>query len=258
MCLIFLSLKNHPAYKLVIAANRDEFYNRKTAPVRFWEDQPNIIGGRDLEAEGSWMAMNTTGKIALVTNYRDPAHINPKAPSRGKLVSDFLSNDLSPEAYLRELEPHAKEYNGFNLLVGQVDEWWYLSNYKTGIQKLESGIYGLSNHLLETPWPKVTRGMKIFPKLVEYESLPEEFFKMLSNEQQAEDQMLPDTGIGVERERALSPMFIKTRGYGTRCSTVLMIDNENHVQYYERTYNVETFAYHTRGYRFDFTSPQAS
>jgi uncharacterized protein with NRDE domain len=258
MCLVFISLNSHPYYKVIVAANRDEFYNRKTAPAAFWKDQPEIIGGRDLEAEGSWMAMNTNGKIALVTNYRDPAHINPKAPSRGKLVSDFLSGDVSPEAYLHKLEPLSKEFNGFNLLVGHIDEWWYLSNYKTGIQKLESGIYGLSNRLLDTPWPKLSSGKKMFSRLVELESPPEEFFKMLSDEQQAEDQMLPDTGIGLERERALSSRFIKTKGYGTRCSTVLFIDKENCVQYYERTYNVETFRYHTQGYRFDITSPQAS
>jgi uncharacterized protein with NRDE domain len=205
------------------------------------------------------MAMNTNGKIALVTNYRDPAHINPKAPSRGKLVSDFLSGNKSPEQYLRELEPAANQYNGFNLLVGQLDEWWYLSNYKTGIQKLEPGIYGLSNHLLDTAWPKVVRGKQNFLRVLEYDKLPEELFRMLYDEQRAEDQVLPDTGIGLERERALSSMFIKTKGYGTRCSTVLLIDKEDRVQYYERSYNIETFGYSTRGYRFNVaTSPQAS
>lgn len=259
MCLVFISINSHPQYKVIVAANRDEFYERKTAPAAFWKDQPEIVGGRDQEAAGTWMAMNTSGKISLVTNYRDPAHINPKAPSRGKLVSDFLSGNKTAEQYLHELEPIANQYNGFNLLVGNLDEWWYLSNYKTGIQKLEPGIYGLSNHLLDTAWPKVVRGKQNFLRVLEYDVLPEELFKMLYDEQRAEDQALPNTGIGLERERALSSMFIKTKGYGTRCSTVLLIDKEDRVQYYERTYNVETFEYCTRGYRFNITtSPQAS
>ena len=259
VCLVFVSLNSHSQYKVIVASNRDEFYERKTAPAAFWEDQPEIVGGRDLEATGTLMAMNTNGKIALVTNFRDPAHINPKAPSRGKLVSDFLSGDKKPQAYLKDLEPSAKLYNGFNLLVGCLDEWWYLSNYKTGIQKLESGVYGLSNHLLDTPWPKVVRGKQKFIQLIEFDVKPDDLFAMLYDEQRAEDQMLPETGIGLERERALSSMFIKTKGYGTRCSTVVLIDKEDRVQYYERTYNLETFKYSTRGYQFNIpTSPQAS
>lgn len=259
MCLVFISLNNHPQYKVIVAANRDEFYERKTMPAAFWKDQPEIVGGRDMQATGTWMAMNTNGKIALVTNYRDPANINPKAPSRGKLVSDFLEGNKNPQQYLQELESKANQYNGFNLLVGHLDEWWYLSNYKTGIQKLEPGIYGLSNRLLDTAWPKVVRGKQKFLSVIEYDVLPEELFSMLKDEQRAEDQILPDTGVGLERERALSSMFIKTKGYGTRCSTVLLVDKEDRVQYYERTYNLETFEYSTRGYRFDVaTSPQVS
>ncbi|MCW5910076.1 MAG: NRDE family protein [Cyclobacteriaceae bacterium] len=246
-------------YKVIVAANRDEFYDRKTAPAAFWKDQPEILGGRDLEAAGTWMAMNTTGKISLVTNYRDPAHINTKASSRGKLVSDFLMSDKLPEAYLRELEPQAKLYNGFNLLAGQLDEWWYLSNYQTGIQKLEAGVYGISNHLLDTPWPKVIQGKEKFSKLLELRIWPEDLFGILYDEQRAEDHTLPDTGIGIEWERALSSMFIKTKGYGTRCSTVLLIDRENRVQFYERSFNIETFSYSARGFRFNvITSPRAS
>jgi len=259
VCLVFLALNKHSQYKVIVAANRDEFYARNTAPAAFWKDNAGILGGRDLEAAGTWMAMNTNGKISLVTNYRDPHNINPNAPSRGKLVTDYLTGDISPEAYLLNIEPSAKRYNGFNLLVGQLDNWWYLSNHKAGIQKLESGIYGLSNHVLDTAWPKVTLGKQNFSRMLEYDVWPEELFKMLYNEQRAEDIKLPDTGIGLERERALSPMFIKTKGYGTRCSTVLLIDNENHVQYYERTYDVSTFSYSTKGFTFDIvTSPQAS
>jgi len=251
MCLIFLSLNNHPNYKLIVAANRDEFYVRKTAPAHFWEDNPNILGGRDLQASGTWMAMNKNGKISLVTNYRDPAHINPIAPSRGQLVTDFLFNNDSPEEYLKKVHAHASEYNGFNLLAGNPDELFYLSNYKSGIQKLESGIYGLSNHLLDTPWPKVELGKDKFSSAISTPVVePDVLFEMLYDEQRAEDSLLPDTGIGLERERALSSMFIKTNGYGTRCSTVVLIDRQNNVLYSERTYNVATFEHNTLSFQF--------
>jgi len=251
MCLIFLSLNNHPDYKLIIAANRDEFYARNTAPAHFWEDNPNILGGRDLQAAGTWMAMNKNGKISLVTNYRDPAHISPTAPSRGQLVSDFLINKDSPEEYLQKVQVHASEYNGFNLLTGNQDELFYLSNYKSGSQKLESGIYGLSNHLLDTPWPKVELGKDKFCSAISKPVVePRVLFEMLYHEKRAEDKFLPDTGIGLERERALSSMFIKTNGYGTRCSTVVLIDRQNNVLYSERTYNVATFEHNTQSFQF--------
>jgi uncharacterized protein with NRDE domain len=252
MCLIFLSLNQHPSYKLIIAANRDEFYARKTAPAHFWEDYPRILGGRDLEASGTWMAMNKNGKISLVTNYRDPANINLNAPSRGQLVSDFLVNGDTPEEYLTKVSQRAAQYNGFNLLTGYPDALWYLSNYGQGIQKLESGVYGLSNHLLDTPWPKVLRGKEKFSNAIRDSVLePGTLFELLYDEQRAEDQLLPDTGIGLDRERALSSMFIKTNGYGTRCSTVILISHDNQVLFSERVYDLDTFAYKTN--RFQFT-----
>ena len=137
MCLIFLSLNDHPTYKLIVAANRDEFYNRKTAAASYWQDHPTLLGGRDLEASGTWMGMTTSGKISMLTNYRDPQNINPTAPSRGKLVSDFLIEDISADEYLCRIEPQGKKYNGFNLINGTVDELCYYSNYTEGIQKIK-------------------------------------------------------------------------------------------------------------------------
>lgn len=252
MCLIFLALNHHPTYKLIVAANRDEFYARKTAPAHFWDDYPHILGGRDLEAAGTWMAMNKNGKISLVTNYRDPVNINPNAPSRGQLVSDFLVNGDTPEEYLNRVSQRATQYNGFNLLAGYPDALWYLSNYKQGIQKLESGVYGLSNHLLDTPWPKVHRGKEKFGSAISESDIePDTLFELLYDEQRAEDKLLPDTGIGLDRERALSSMFIKTNGYGTRCSTVILVSHDNQVLFSERVYDLDTFAHQTN--RFQFT-----
>ena len=230
MCLIFLSILEHPTFKLIIAANRDEFYSRKTAPAAYWPDHPDILGGRDLEAQGTWLGMTRTGKISLLTNYRDPANINPSAPSRGRLVADYLEQNVSAENYLLTIEKKARQYNGFNLIAGDVDQLWFLSNYLPGVKKINEGLAGLSNHLLNTPWPKVEHGKEKLKILLRNSTLhPEMLFEFLCDGQQAPDDKLPDTGIGLERERALSSMFIKSPGYGSRCSTVILVDKKIHV-----------------------------
>lgn len=251
MCLIFLSLDHHPTYKLIIAANRDEFYNRKTAAAEYWDDYPEIVGGRDMEAHGTWMAMTRSGKISLLTNYRDPKNINPQAPSRGRLVSDYLERKIPAELYLSEVEKNGKDYNGFNLLTGTVDELYYFSNYKTGIEKLSPGVYGLSNHVMDTPWPKVQRGKKRFQKILQKAKIQSiELFEFLYDDKRAADDQLPDTGIGLERERALSSMFIKSPGYGSRCSTVVLVDKQNNALFSERVYNLTTFEFSEKTFEF--------
>lgn len=256
MCLIFLSLNNHPNYKLIIAANRDEFYARKTSPAHFWEDHPDILGGRDLEAMGTWMAMSKQGKISFVTNYRDPYNINPQAPSRGQLVSDYLLSEESPQQYLGKVEPKGKLYNGFNLVVGSADTLYYYSNYyKSTGDKVQPGLYGLSNHLLNTPWPKVTRGLdKMKTVLSHHEVDPTHLFELLYDDAIAPDEKLPDTGVGIERERMLSSMFIKSPNYGTRCSTILMVDKMNDCYFSERVYDPVTFEYTSRIFEFKIHS----
>lgn len=252
MCLIFFAVHQHPKFKLVIAANRDEFYNRKTEAAAFWKDDPSVLAGRDLEAGGTWLGVTTSGRISLLTNYRDPANINPSAPSRGQLVAEFLQGETSPKTYLQNLSLSASQYNGFNLMVGSVDELWYFSNYKSGLQKLENGLHGLSNHLLNTPWPKVENGKKKLQQVIRQQTEPSanQLFSLLMDEQRAPDAQLPETGIGLERERALSSMFIKTKGYGTRCSTVVLVDRDNRLTFAERVYNLETFTFTQN--RFDF------
>ncbi|HEU5290797.1 MAG TPA: NRDE family protein [Cyclobacteriaceae bacterium] len=254
MCLIFLSLQEHPTYKLIVAANRDEFYNRKTEAAAFWKDYPNIVGGRDLEAMGTWMAMTKQGKISLVTNYRDLSNINPHAPSRGQLVADFLLEDLSPLSYLEQVEAKGKLYNGFNLIAGSVAELYYHSNYKAGVEKIKPGLHGLSNHLLDTPWPKVTTGLEKMKSVLSSNDIdPVKLFELLYDDRVAPDEKLPDTGVGLERERMLSSMFIKSPNYGTRCSTVVMVDQDNHVYFAERVYNLSTFEYNTQIFEFKIT-----
>ncbi len=252
MCLIFLSVNNHPRYKLVIAGNRDEFHDRRTAPASFWTDTPDVLGGRDLEAHGTWLGISRSGRLSLLTNFRDPRNINPAAPSRGHLVSDFLVNGLPELEYLRIVARRGKEYNGFNLIAGTPDRLYYYSNYGQGVQRLPDGLHGLSNHLLNTPWPKVERGKKALAGLLKADSiLPSELFEFLYDDRVAPDDQLPDTGVGLERERVLSSMFIKSPGYGSRCSTVILIDRNNHVLFSERAYDLSTFAHETRSFEFD-------
>ena len=255
MCLIFLSLNNHPQYKLIVAGNRDEFYARQTLPAAYWTDHPEIVGGRDLEAGGTWLAMTKSGRISMITNYRDVKNIKPQAPSRGFLVSDFLLRTDSPKHYLNEIAQDKAKYNGFNLISGTAEQLWYLSNYKEGVEQITSGVHGLSNALLDTPWPKVVSGRRKFESTIKDTTLsPEALFTMLLDDHKAADDQLPDTGVGLERERVLSSMFIKSPGYGSRCSTVVLIDNNNNVSFHERTYNLSTFAYTTQSYSFVIAS----
>lgn len=252
MCLIFIGLKQHPVYKLIIAANRDEFYNRKTAAAGYWQEYPNILGGRDLEAGGTWLGVNKkNGRISMITNYRDPKNINPKAPSRGQLVTDYLLQTISATEYLKHVIPVAKNYNGFNLIVGNLDELSYFSNYGNGVRDLSEGLFGLSNHLLETPWPKVLRGKEKMKTIMrDPDTTPAKLFEALYDDAMANDDDLPDTGVGLERERALSSMFIKSPGYGTRCSTVILVDQANKVSFHERVYDLTTFDFKAQTFEF--------
>lgn len=251
MCLLFLSIDNHPDYKLILAGNRDEFYNRKAAAAQFWDDNENILGGRDLVAGGTWLAMTRQGRLGMVTNYRDPQNIKVKAPSRGHLVSDFLISEDSPEKYLNRVSAKGKMYNGFNLIVGYKNDLWYYSNYRDGVEKLAPGFYGLSNHLLETAWPKVARGKERIRPLIEGAVIdPEKVLDALYDDYIAEDNVLPATGLPLAQERALSSMFIKMEGYGSRCSTVILIDKADQVLFTERVYDTSTFDHTTASFRF--------
>ena len=238
MCLINFQFQEHPNYKLIIAANRDEFYKRPTAPVHFWEDEPTILAGRDLLQMGTWLGITKQGRFGALTNYRDPAHMTNDKTSRGEIISNYLIGDISAEDYLTSLNMKKEDYNGFNLIIGSPDQMFYYNNIEGQIIKISTGTHGLSNHFLNTPWPKVTSGKKMLHDyLVKQELIqPNELFDILSDAKIAEDLHLPKTGIDIKLERQLSPIFIKTAEYGTRCSTVLLVDKENNVTFIERTY----------------------
>ncbi|MFT9598234.1 NRDE family protein [Mesobacillus sp.] len=237
MCLILFAYKAHPKYKLIIAANRDEAYARDTAPADFWEDAPELLGGRDLEKMGTWMGVTTSGKFAALTNYRDPSEITAGKRTRGELVADFLKGTDTPKDYLHELADRSHEYPGYNLLTGNLEELYYYSNRGGPLQEIEPGIHGVSNHLLNTDWPKVERGKAGLATIIsgEHPDLVDRLFAHLENADPAPDQLLPSTGVSLEWERLLSPMFIKSEGYGTRSSTIILM-NEKEIYFNERVH----------------------
>jgi len=237
MCLIFFSYNMHETCRLVLAANRDEFYDRPSIPLDFWKDMPYILGGRDLRGNGTWMGITRTGRMAAITNFRDPASIKTDAPSRGLLVSNFLAGSESPECYLEPLRIIGDRYNGFNLLVGDISGLFCYSNRGDGIQKISPGLYGLSNHLLNTPWPKVKKGRaELKPVLAKKEIDVEAVFQVLGNREYPPDSELPDTGVGLAWERMLSPLFVASEIYGTRSSSIILMEKTGKTTFIERTF----------------------
>lgn len=240
MCLILFAYRTHPTYPLIVAANRDEFLKRQTAHADYWEDAPHILAGRDLEKMGTWMGITTTGQFAALTNYRDPNEKAEGKRSRGELVADFLKLNANPASYMEKLTEKREMYPGFNLLVGNMDELFYYSNIENKVYQLEPGIYGVSNHLINTNWPKVEHGRERLLKIIEgsQSNIVEDLLFMLQDADPAPDHLLPKTGVSLEWERILSPLFIKSEGYGTRSSTVLLASGEE-IFYKERVYTPE-------------------
>jgi len=237
MCLITFAYKAHPKYKLILAANRDEFYQRPTTVADWWEDHAEILGGRDLLAKGTWMAIHKNGRFAAVTNYRDIKNIKPDARSRGDLPVNFLLGNQSPASYSEEVHKEGNDYNGFNLLTLD-DEMAHVSNYDKKVNVLTPGIYGLSNALLDTPWPKVEQAKSLFSTLIQQEFTMDQLIEMMQQTDLADDSKLPETGLDYDREKALSAMCIRTPDYGTCCSTAVTIDYDGNVEFIERSYPV--------------------
>jgi uncharacterized protein with NRDE domain len=237
MCLVLFAWGSHPSYRLIVAANRDEFYARPTAAAGWWPDAPQVLAGRDLRDGGTWMGVTRGGRFAAVTNYREPQMYRAGAPSRGHLVSQFLAGTSPTLVHAAVLMPVAQAYNGFNLLLCDGATLAWMSNRAQGMRPLAPGIYGLSNHLLDTPWPKVVMGKADLREAVAApeDELEARLFASLARRDPAPDAQLPRTGIEVERERALSSAFIATPEYGTRCSTVLLAGRDGEVTFVERT-----------------------
>lgn len=261
MCLILFAHKVHPNYPLVLAANRDEVYERPTAPAAFWNDHPHVYGGRDLEQGGTWLGITRGGGIAAVTNFRGSRAASADySRSRGELVANYLRGNQRPADYLARVSRDADAYNGFNLVLGDVDELRYLSNRGGRMMVIAPGIHGLSNHLLNTPWPKVERGRQVLAELMhgKTQTMIDGLFELLGERTVAPDENLPDTGVGLPRERVLSPAFIVSPGYGTRSSTVILVDNHGQVVFIERSFGERGKPGRTATGRFTLETAPAS
>jgi uncharacterized protein with NRDE domain len=242
MCLIVFAWRVIPGLPLVACANRDEYYDRPATPAGPWPDAPNIIAGRDLQGGGSWMGVTKTGphgpKFAALTNIRAPDERRTDAPTRGALVADFLKGDLDAPAYLDRIAATAQAYNGFNLVLGDRECMYWFSN-RAGAdprngKPLEPGIYGVSNSLLDAPWPKVVRTKATFASLLLQGAPEEAYFEMLADTTRAPDMRLPDTGVPIDLERQLSAVCIEIPGYGTRTSTVVKMYLDAEPELHER------------------------
>ena len=242
MCLIFLAYEQHRDYRLVVAANRDEAYERPTTSAAYWTDYPHILAGRDLEAGGTWMGINTAGRFAALTNVRSPRPPLPDPPSRGELTTGFLTTVGECDPYLRRVEATAEVYNGFSLLLYDTQALHYFSNFEAeGFRCLPPGLYGLSNHLLDTPWPKVEQGKYAIGEwLATSGDDIEPLFHIMARKARARDEELPETGVDKDFERALSALFIESPGYGTRSTSIVVVGYDGAIIFTERTFEPHT------------------
>jgi uncharacterized protein with NRDE domain len=240
MCLAILARHAHPRWPLVIVANRDEFHERPARAAHIWSDAPQVLGGRDLQAGGTWLGINRDGRIGLLTNYREPGKLDPNAPSRGALVENYLTSDDDARTYASMLGQDASHYNGFNLLLIDPEHTLYFTNrQQPDCAELKDGVYGLSNATLDTPWPKLLRTQQsIVHYLSESAELnAEDLFRIFRDTQPAPDADLPHTGLSPERERLLSSPFTLSQDYGTRCTTLILQDQHGITEFYERSFD---------------------
>lgn len=258
MCILFIAIQQHPQYPLIIAANRDEFFQRPTQASHFWPPAQYILAGKDLQAGGSWMGINKQGYIAALTNIRDPNRLRNDVRSRGELVLNYLQHPPANTEQQKRLQTGRLDYNGYNLLFGHWQSLRVYNNFSHQYHTLGDGVYGLSNADLNSDWPKVNRGIQA---LSEYCQSGEDLnhnrlFELLGDQQQAEEHCLPVTGVPWEWEKRLSAIFIRGEEYGTRSSTLLTIDSNNKVHWIERRF--DNHHQQLDQQEFEFTCPPTS
>ncbi|MGP8034800.1 MAG: NRDE family protein [Steroidobacteraceae bacterium] len=241
MCLLVLAWGAHPRYRLVVAANRDEYHERPAAALGKWPQPPGILAGRDLRAAGTWLALDPARRFGVVTNFRELQAPEPAAPSRGSLIPEYLAGAQDPREFFRRLEASAADYSGFNLLLADADSLWYGSNRAQPFaRELPPGVYGLSNELLDTPWPKLVRVKARFKQwLEEPRATAAGLFTLLADRTQAVDggAQLPRGGLPPDWDRILSAPFVVNPAYGTRCSTVVLLEDGGGVYLAERRFD---------------------
>lgn len=236
MCLVLLAINQHKDYPLIIAANRDEFYQRPSQSMHWWPKATPLLAGKDLQAGGTWLGLANDGRFATVTNYREMSKEQGRY-SRGELALQWLEQEQSAEAFSEQLP--LTDYAGFNLLFGNIKQQrlYHISNRTEQLHAINSGLYGLSNALFDSPWPKVTSAKPIMAQLVQQPFHAEDWFALMADRTQADDGALPDTGVDPATERLLSSRFIQSESYGTRCSTLICVDKQQNVKVYERSFD---------------------
>lgn len=248
MCLIHFHYKDHPIYQFILVANRDEFYNRPTKHADFWEDEPSILAGRDLLQMGTWLGVSKNGRFAAITNFRDPTL--PERPlSRGDIVKKFLTENTKPEHFINNLENQRESYGGYNVIIGDGNALLHYNNILDEKNEINPGTHSVSNFSLNTLWPKVVKGKSLLSDYVKKHSGKleiDELFQIVMDREVAPDDQLPNTGVGLEMERHLSASFIHLPHYGTRCSTVLLVDYDQNVTFVERTFHQGEFQFEKR------------
>lgn len=241
MCILFVANQQRADMPLIIAANRDEFYARPTEASHFWPQHPQLLAGKDNEAGGSWMGVTRQGRIAALTNVRAPNAQRDNARSRGELVTDYLTSSDTIDVASQQLRRSRENYQGYNLVFGSVSQLAVYNNLEDRLESLKPGIHGLSNATLNAPWPKVTRGMQALSDYCDHAPSihTDDLFAFLRDDTQADDSVLPDTGIGVDWEKRLSSIFIQSPEYGTRSSTLLLVDSSNTLYWHEKQFDRE-------------------
>ena len=235
MCLILIAWKAREDLPLVVAANRDEWRERPAEAAQWWPGHPQLLAGRDLQAGGTWMGVTRAGRFAAVTNFRDPSERRSTARSRGTLVTEFLLGSEGPRAFLEAVARHAAEDNAFNLIVGDGESLWCYGSRDGPPRAIEPGIHGLSNHVLDEPWPKVVRGRAAMARAMSAPDPTPALFEFLSDTGLARDEDLPGTGVAIDWERRLSAALITGADYGTRASTVLAVSASGSLRFEEHS-----------------------
>lgn len=259
MCLVIFAYRTHPDYPLVVAANRDEFHARPTAASRFWPEYPDLLAGKDLDQGGTWMGVTRRGRFAAITNYRDPSRTAPAPCSRGELPLAYLAGNADPREYLEAVAARARDYAGFNLLLGDDSGLWYLSNSNhpdnCAPLRLGAGIYGLSNARLDTPWPKVELGKERLRSLLAAGGPDhDELLGVVADRELARPEELNRHGMGSEMDQLLSAQFIVTATYGTRSSTSLWVESWRRGYWREQSFDASGSVQGVVQESFDFSA----
>ena len=240
MCIVTFNQHQHSKYKLIIASNRDEFYERPTAPAHFWGDHPSILAGRDLKEMGTWLGVTKTGRIAILTNFRDLASEQLERKSRGNIAKQFLTSEKEPLALFEQLQQNKMKYNGFNFVGGTIDQLYHYGNNELSITSFKPGTYSVSNGPLNVSWPKTKKAKNMLENYINQDEdiYIDDIFTQLNDRELAPDHELPNTGINFELERNVSSIFIdREPNYGTKTSTVILVTYENEITFIERTFH---------------------